>query len=272
MVRYPAVSGRFYPSDGHSLTKELKRYTKQGAGEKPSEKIRAIGIISPHAGLTYCGEVAGAVYSNIEIPDTIILIGPNHTGAGEQISIMSEGVWQMPQGNIEIDHELADAICQISVTAKKDNKAHQKEHSIETQLPFLQFYRDNFKIVPICMMRLELDKCAELSHAIVKAVEKKERSILIVASSDMTHYETHESASKKDKDAIDKILRLDARGLFNTAHYKNISMCGVSPAVVMLMCPRKMGAKEALVAKYMTSGEISGDMDHVVGYAGIIVK
>ena len=178
----------------------------------------------------------------------------------------------MPQGNIEIDHELADAICQISVTAKKDNKAHQKEHSIETQLPFLQFYRDNFKIIPICMMRLGLEQCKELFHVIVTAIEQTGRSILIVASSDMTHYETHESASKKDKDAIDKILRLDARGLFNTAYYKNISMCGVSPAVVMLMCARKIGAKEALLAKYMTSGEISGNMDHVVGYAGIIVQ
>ena len=178
----------------------------------------------------------------------------------------------MPQGNIEIDHELADAICQISVTAKKDNKAHQKEHSIETQLPFLQFYRDNFKIVPICMMRLELDKCAELSHAIVKAVEQTGRSILIVASSDMTHYETHENATKKDKGAINQILNLDARGLFNEVRDKNISMCGVNPAVIMMMCARKIGAKEAFLAKYMTSGEISGDMDHVVGYAGIIVK
>ena len=121
-------------------------------------------------------------------------------------------------------------------------------------------------------MRLGLDKCEELSHAIVKAVKKTKRRVLIIASSDMTHYETHESASKKDKGAIDQILKLDARALFNTIRDKNISMCGVNPAVIMLMCACKMGAKEALMAKYMTSGEISGDMDHVVGYAGIIVK
>jgi hypothetical protein len=272
MFRYPAVSGRFYPSKSHLLIKELTRCITQSPENKFSKKIRATGIISPHAGLTYCGEVAAAVYSNIEIPDTIILLGPNHTGVGEQVSIMSEGAWQMPLGTIEIDHELADAICQIAVTAKKDNKAHQKEHSIETQLPFLQFYRDNFKIVPICLMPLGIDKCEELSHAIINAVEKLGRSVLIVASSDMTHYETHENASKKDKDALDQILRLDARGLFNTVHEKNISMCGVNPTVIMLMCARKIGAKEALLAKYMTSGEVSGNMDHVVGYAGVIVK
>ena len=272
MMRLPAVSGRFYPSDGNSLNEEVKRHIKKNRAEEPSKKIRAIGIISPHAGFTYSGEVAGAVYSKIEIPETIILLGPNHTGAGEQVSVMSEGLWQMPQGNVKIDMQLADAICQISTTAKKDNKAHVKEHSIETQLPFIQFYRDNFKIVPICMMRLGLDKCEELSHAIAKAVQETGRDILIVASSDMTHFEPHESASKKDKGAIDQILKLNAEELFNTVRNKNISMCGVNPAVVMLMYACKIGAKEALLAKYMTSGEVNGNLDHVVGYAGIIVK
>jgi MEMO1 family protein len=271
MVRHPAVSGRFYPSEGHLLTKEIKRHSKNSSTLTP-KKTQAIGIISPHAGLTYCGEVAGAIYSQIEIPETIILIGPNHTGTGEQVSIMPEGVWKMPQGKIEIDHELADEICQISMVAKKDNTAHQKEHSIETQLPFLQFYRDNFKIVPICIMRLGLDKCEELSNAIVKAVKKTKSRVLIIASSDMTHYESHESASKKDKYAIDQILKLDAKGLYNTVRDKNISMCGVNPAVIMLMSANKIGTKEAVLVKYMTSGEVSGDMDHVVGYAGIIVK
>ena len=272
MIRHPAVSGRFYPSDAQSLAEEVKLHTKQSAENKSSEKIRAVGIVSPHAGFMYCGDVAGAVYSKIEIPSTIILMGPNHTGFGEKVSVMTEGTWQMPQGDIEIDHQLADAICRASATAKKDNKAHQKEHSIETQLPFLQFYRDKFKIVPICMMRLGLDECEEISHAIVKAVEQTRRSVLIVASSAMTHHETHESASKKDKNAINQILQLDARGLYNTVQDKAISMCGVNPTTIMLMCACKMGAKEALLVKYMTSGEVSGDMDHVVGYAGVIVK
>ena len=271
MNRQPAVAGSFYSNDAHSLKEEVKRHIKHGAEKKAPEKIRAIGIVSPHAGFMYSGDVAGAVYSRIDIPDTIILMGPNHTGLGERVSIMTEGIWNMPQGDIAIDSKLADPICQASLIAKKDNQAHQREHSLETQLPFLQFYRDEFKIVPICMMRLGLDECEEISRAIVKAVEQTGRSVLIVASSDMPHYETHESASKKDKSAINQILKLDAKGLYNTVHDKNISMCGVNPTTVMLMCADKMGAKEALLARYMTSGEVSGDMNHVVGYAGVIV-
>jgi len=272
MNRQPAVAGSFYSGDAHSLTEEVKRHIKKNPANKSLEKIRAIGIVSPHAGFMYSGDVAGAVYSRIEIPNTVILTGPNHTGLGERVSVMSEGIWNMPQGDIEIDGKLANAICQASIIAEKDNQAHQKEHSLETQLPFLQFYRDEFKIVPICMMRLGLDECEEISRSIVKAVRQTGRSVLIVASSDMTHYETHASASKKDKSAIQQILKLDARGLYNTVHDKNISMCGINPITVMLMCADKMGAKEALLAQYMTSGEVSGDMDHVVGYAGVIVK
>ncbi len=272
MNRSPAVAGRFYSDNAHSLTEEVKRHTKKNTTNKPLEKIRAIGIVSPHAGFMYSGDVAGAVYSRIEIPDTVILMGPNHTGQGKRVSVMGEGIWNMPQGDIEIDSKLADAICQASLIAKKDNKAHQREHSLETQLPFLQFYRDEFKIVPICMMRLDLDECEEISRAIVKAIGQTGRNVLIIASSDMTHYESHENASRKDKSAIQQILKLDARGLYNTVHEKNITMCGINPTTVMLMCAEKMGAKEALLTKYMTSGEVSGDMERVVGYAGVIVK
>ena len=178
----------------------------------------------------------------------------------------------MPQGNIKVDSQLADAIYRTSLIAKQDSQAHQKEHSLETQLPFLQFYRDDFQIVPICMMQLKFEECEEISHAIVKAVGRLRRAVLIVASSDMTHYETHKNASKKDKNAIDQVLKLDAKGLYNIVHNNNISMCGMNPTTVMLICAKEMGAKEALLAKYMTSGEVSGDMDHVVGYAGLIVK
>ena len=272
MIRQPAMAGRFYSSNAHSLTEEVNLHITQSSESKPAEKVRAIGVVSPHAGFMYSGDVAGAVYSRIEIPDTIILMGPNHKGLGERVSVMTEGTWNMPQGNIKVDSQLADAIYRTSLIAKQDSQAHQKEHSLETQLPFLQFYRNEFQIVPICMMRLRLDECEEISQAIVKAVGQLGRHVLIVASSDMTHYETHESASKKDKNVINQILKLDAMELYNTVHKNNISMCGINPTTVMLMCTNKMGAKEALLAKYMTSGEVSGDMNHVVGYAGLIVK
>ena len=272
MIRKPAVAGAFYSRDAKSLIEEVKLHIKQAPKRKPVEKIHAFGIVSPHAGFVYSGDVAGAVYSKIEIPDTVILIGPNHTGIGEKISIMTEGAWSMPQGEVKIDHHLANQILNASLVAKKDARAHLKEHSLETQLPFIQFYRDEFKIVPICMKRLSLDECKEISIAIVKALRQAGRNILIVASSDMTHYETHASASKKDAHVINKILELDAKELYSMVHDNNISMCGINPTTVMLMCANEMGAKEAFLAKYMTSGEINGDMNHVVGYAGIIVK
>ena len=170
----------------------------------------------------------------------------------------------------KVDEELK--IYQLSFLVKKDVQAHKKEHSLETQLPFLQFYSDTFKIIPICMMRLKFHECEEIGRAIVKALKQTGRSALIVASSDMTHYETHENASKKDKNLINQILKLDAKKLHNTARNNNISMCGVDPTTVMLMCANEMGAKEALLAKYMTSGEVSGDLNRVVGYAGLIVR
>lgn len=272
MIRWPAVAGSFYSNDTDSLTEEVWLRIKNNSENRPDEKIHAIGIVSPHAGFMYSGNVAGAVYSRIKIPETVILIGPNHTGLGERVSIMTEGIWRMPQGDVKIDNQLANKILQKSLFVKKDNRAHKKEHSLETQLPFLQFYRDEFKIVPICMMRLSLKECEEIGHTIAEAVKQEGRDVLIVASSDMTHYETHEIASKKDKNAIDQILKLDAKELYNTVHDKNISMCGVNPTAVMLICANEIGAKNALLAKYMTSGEINGDMSRVVGYAGLIVK
>lgn len=267
MSRPPAMAGRFYSGESQSLTEEVRRHIRDGC-----QKTRVIGVVAPHAGFMYSGDVAGAVYSQIEIPDTVILIGPNHTGRGERVSVMTEGTWAMPQGDLKIDGELAAAICRNSSIAKPDDRAHRYEHSLETQLPFLQYFRKQFKIVPICLMGLGFEECAEVSRAVVQAVEQAGRPVLIVASSDMTHYESHESATNKDKKAIARMVKMDAKGLYDTVRKNNISMCGVNPATVMLMCAGKMGATKGELVKYMTSGEVSGDMNHVVGYAGLIVR
>ncbi len=148
MKRDPAVAGQFYPQEAHALSDEIRKHI-----EGDVAKSRAIGIVSPHAGFMYSGDVAGAVYSRIEIPDTVILIGPNHTGAGQRVSVMTEGTWSMPFGDLEIDAELAEAICAASPEIHSDAQAHRYEHSLETQLPFLQYFRKDFKIVPICLMR-----------------------------------------------------------------------------------------------------------------------
>lgn len=266
MNRYPAVAGQFYPAEPEALTADIEKHV----ADVP-EKVQAIGIISPHAGFMYSGDTAGAVYSRIEIPETVILIGPNHTGQGERVSVMTEGTWRMPLGDLSIDQELAESICAASPLIRADSRAHLHEHSIETQLPFLQYFRRDFKFVPICMMRVNFTECTAVSQAILSGVKKHERTVLIVASSDMTHYESHQSASAKDKKAIAEILQRDAKGLYTTVEKNGITMCGVIPATVMLLCANQMGAHDSELVKYMTSGEVSGDMDHVVGYAGMIV-
>jgi AmmeMemoRadiSam system protein B len=212
------------------------------------------------------------VYSRIDIPDTVILIGPNHTGHGEAVAVMTEGIWSMPMGDITIDQDLANAICEETVIAKQDSSAHQLEHSLETQLPFLQYFKKKFEIVPICIKRINISSCKSLSEGIVRAVTRLDKPVLLVASSDMTHYESHDRATIKDRMAITCIENRDPHSLFETVQSEKITMCGVNPVTVMLLCSERLGAKEAELVKYMTSGEVSGDMEKVVGYAGMIIK
>ncbi len=267
MARPPAVAGRFYPADPQALLEEVQRHLEQNA-----PKISAKGVIAPHAGFMYSGHVAGTVYSQIEIPETVVLIGPNHTGMGERIAVSSSGSWIMPFGDLEIDTHLAKMILEYLPIAGESEDAHRLEHSLDTQLPYLQYFRKQFRFVPICLMRLSFDECRMLARAIVKAVRFCERNVLIVASSDMTHYESHACASEKDRKAIDQILKMDPEGLFRTVEEEGITMCGVNPATVMLAACKELGATQAELVRYMTSGEVSGDMDQVVGYAGVVVR
>jgi MEMO1 family protein len=228
-------------------------------------------VVSPHAAFIYSGDVVGAVYSQIEVPETVILLGPNHTGLGENISVMTEGTWSMPMSNISIDEVLATQLCKETSLAKPNSVAHQFEHSLETQLPFLQYLRKNFLIVTICLKKVDYSICKKLSKGIVNALEQTEKSALIIASSDMSHFESHKVAGEKDKKAIIKIENRDAQGLDETARQEQISMCGVNPVTVMLLCSEKMGTQKAELIENKTSGEVNGDKSRVVGYAGVIV-
>jgi MEMO1 family protein len=265
--RMPAVAGKFYPENSVELKKKIACHL----GDLSKKKRKAIGVVSPHAGLIYSGDVAGAVYSRIEIPETVILLGPNHTGHGENISVMTKGTWSMPMGDIAIDEELATLLCKETSIAKPDPAAHLFEHSLETQLPFLQYLRKNFLIVPICLKKVDFSICKKLSEGIVKVLEQTGKTALIIASSDMTHFESRKVAAKKDKKAIVKIENRDALGLEETVRQEQISMCGVNPVTVMLLCCEKLGAQNAELIEYRTSGEVNGDKNRVVGYAGVIV-
>jgi AmmeMemoRadiSam system protein B len=220
----------------------------------------------------YSGRVAGAVYSRIKSPNTFILIGPNHTGLGSPVSIMLSGSWQVPTGELKLNELLAGRLKDYAEVIAEDSRAHQMEHSLEVQLPFILHFFPDVSIVPITMMPVSLDICRAVGEAVAAAVEDSEYPVTIIASSDMSHYETDSAARKKDRKAIDRIMVLDPAGLFNTVSEEGISMCGVNPVTTMLFAARTLGASESVLVRYMTSGEVSGDYDHVVGYAGILVK
>lgn len=236
------------------------------------EKEHAIGIVSPHAGLMYSGAVAGAVFSKIEFPHTFILIGPNHTGMGSPVSIMTSGTWQMPTGELKINEDIAEKIKKYSDIIEQDTLAHAMEHSLEVQLPFILYYSSDVRIVPIAMMSESLETCRIVGEALAHAVKAAGISVTIVASSDMSHYVPDSLARTKDRKAIDRVLALDPEGLYNTVRKEGITMCGFMPVTTMLFAARQLGAKKAELVKYMTSGEVSGDYDYVVGYAGMIVR
>lgn len=267
MLRRPVVAGRFYEGSKAGLQREVASFCK---GQGIKEKV--IGLIAPHAGFIYSGRVAGATYSSVEIPERVIVLGPNHTGRGEGVAIMSEGIWKTPLGEVEIDSALAKAILKNSSQAREDQLAHIGEHSIEVQLPFLQYLKDSFRFVPICIGHPSLDAYKELGQAVAEAIKESGEDMLIVASSDMTHYESQAEAERKDRIAISAILKLDEEELFDNIREFNITMCGYAPTIAMMVAAKELGAKEARLVKYMTSGETSGDYAQVVGYAGMVIK
>lgn len=268
MLRRAAWGGQFYPAQPHLLKQELEKYL---AGET-AEKIAApIGCVSPHAAYMYSGAIAGAVYARMELPETFIILCPNHTGRGAPLSMMSEGEWQTPLGNIHIEDKLANELRRRCHLLFEDAQAHLEEHSLEVQLPFLQKLRPNLRFVPIAVGTEAFDALEMLGHAMAGAIESYEQKVLIVASSDMNHFENDERTRLKDRRAIDQVLALDARGLYDTVRHEHITMCGYCPTVAMLTAARRLGACYAELVRYGTSADVSGDYSRVVGYAGMIV-
>lgn len=267
MVRKPVVAGQFYPAAPAQLKEII-----QGMVNAKARKEDVIGLIAPHAGYIYSGPVAGAAFSRIKFGDTFIILGPNHTGRGQPASIMSQGRWETPLGAVDIDSELAGKLLAASPELAEDALAHEHEHSIEVQLPFLQYFKPDVKIVPIILAQQEPAAYKAIGQAIASVAAEAHRKIVILASSDMTHYESQESARKKDTSAIEAILDLDEDELLQRIEAQNISMCGYAPAVALIAAAKELGATEAELVKYQTSGDVSGDKSSVVGYAGIIIK
>jgi AmmeMemoRadiSam system protein B len=268
--RHPAVAGRFYPSDSDDLRAEAEGYLSQDNSKK-QPPVRALGCIVPHAGYVYSGHVAGAVFARVEVPRRCIVLCPNHTGVGRALAVMSEGVWQTPLRDVPIDAALAAALKQRFPALQEDPTAHRAEHAAEVELPFLLLRQPELRFVPIALGTGQFEVLEQFGKALADVVAAQSDPILIVASSDMNHYESDAVTRAKDHRAIERILTLDPRGLFDVVTQQDISMCGFGPAVVMLTAARQLGAKSAELVKYATSGDVSGDRDMVVGYAGVAV-
>lgn len=269
MMRQPVVAGRFYPAEAEALAQSLEfclGETQTTASTTP------IGCMVPHAGYPYSGPVAGAVYRRLTRPSRIILLGPRHFPAGQPMAILSQGAWLTPFGPTPIDGALATSLKRACPLLREDRVAHEREHAIEVQLPFLQRIAGEFTFVPVALGTTVLAALEALGAAMAQVVAAEREPVLIVASSDMNHYESDSLTRVKDEKAIEKILELDPRGLFETVRQHDISMCGFAAAVSMLFAARRLGATSAELVSYATSGDVTGDREAVVGYAGVIVR
>jgi MEMO1 family protein len=279
-VRTPAVAGRFYPGRAEELLREVREFT---TGKIPIKtgRIAAIGCVAPHAGYIYSGGVAGVVYSRLKIPERCVILCPNHTGKGRPLAIMANTTWQTPLGEVAADGDMGARLLRRFPALQEDSAAHRAEHAIEVQLPFLQALRPGLNIVPIAIGTSDFDVLRGLGEALADVIADRhpedrhpedQEKTLIIASSDMNHYESDAITRVKDQKAIERVLAMDARGLWEVVMNEDISMCGFGPAIVMLTAAKILGATSATLVKYATSGDVSGDYESVVGYAGIIVE
>ena len=267
MLRLPAVAGRFYPSDPAELTALIHKCTPTKSGE-PRIPVRA--CLVPHAGYVYSGHVAGAVLSRIAFPRKIIILGVRHYPRGEPAAILSSGAWRTPLGDAPVDEALAEALKKAGPLLREDSVAHSAEHSLEVQVPFLQVLVPEFTFVPVALGTVQFEDLVSTGEAIAQVLESAKESVFLLTTADLNHYEDDATTRIKDRKAIEELLALRARGLYDTCRNHGISMCGLGPAVAMLTALNALGVKRTELVKYATSADVSGDRDSVVGYAGMI--
>lgn len=268
MIRNPAVAGMFYPALPAVLRSDLLELTE---GRTPPSSPRGLALLVPHAGYIYSGRVAAATYTSVALSDRVVILGPNHTGRGRPIALFDRGVWRSPLGDVPVDPTMAEAILVRCGSAEVDEAAHRSEHSLEVQVPFLQFLCGRMSFVPVCIGTLHLPVLLDLGRAVAGAIRECGGDVLVVISSDMSHYVPAEVAEREDRKAIDRILALDPEGLHRVVLAEQIGMCGIAPAVVGLAAVRELGARAARVIAYATSADRTGDRGSVVGYAGVAV-
>lgn len=267
MLRLPAVSGRFYPSDPAELTALVRQYS---ASHHLGVPVRAKACLVPHAGYLYSGHVAAAVYAQIAIPKKILILGVRHYPHGANAAILSSGAWRTPLGDAPIDEPLAEALRAACPLLREDHVAHSTEHSLEVQIPFLQVLQPEFTFVPVALGTVRYEDLVAVGEAIGRVLAATSEEILLLTTSDLNHYENDATTRLKDRKAIDRVLSLDALGLYDICRNEAISMCGLGPTVAMLTALQSLGSARPELVRYATSGDVSGDFSAVVGYAGML--
>jgi hypothetical protein len=265
-LREPAVAGAFYPGTATALQQELRLLMTVS-----EERHRLLACIAPHAGYVYSGGVAGELYGHLDLPRRVIVLGPNHTGVGARIAVAPHERWRSPLGEQAVDVQLARLLVERCSDASFDENAHWREHSLEVQIPFLLARRPDVVFLPICLSHLGLDQCLDLGQTLAQLIDDLGEEVGLVASSDMSHYVEDGRARILDRIAIDAALERDPKSLYQTVHREGITMCGVVPATVAIEAANRLGAADAHLVAYATSGDVSGDRSAVVGYAGICV-
>jgi AmmeMemoRadiSam system protein B len=268
-LRQPVAAGRFYPADPAALARETAAYLAEA--EKPSGKPTIL-VMAPHAGAVYSGPVAGKTLGAADLPDTLLLLGPNHTGRGERLAVWPDGAWRIPGRDVPVEAALAEALLAAAPGLSADRAAHLGEHSLEVLLPFLTAVRPDCRIVPVAVGEPRPAVLAETAAAMAGVLAAWAGPVAIVVSSDMSHYLPEAAAKKRESLALARVLALDPQGLLEVVRREDISMCGVLPMTLGLLIARALGAASARLAAYATSGAVSGDYNQVVGYAGVIVE
>ena len=268
MLRLPAVAGTFYPDEPAALTALLREYLSFDSAAQPAAtKFRA--CLVPHAGYVYSGPVAGKVFSRIQFPSHIIILGVRHFPYGADAAIFPTGAWRTPLGDVPIDSSLAAEILHASPILREDHLAHESEHSLEVQLPFLQLLAPAAKIVPIAISSLPYENLVRVGQSLGQILAANPE-VLLLTTTDLNHYEDLATTLRKDQFAIDQILALNPFELFQSCRRQKISMCGLGSSVALLAALNFVGAKNAELVRHTTSADYSGDTKRVVGYAGFL--
>ncbi len=279
-IRRPAVAGAFYEGNAEALKVQVENCFLHNFGSRKLPRVNnagpreILGLLCPHAGYVYSGSVAANAFFELALdgkPDVVVILGPNHTGYGSALSVMNEGAWRTPFGDVEIDAEVANELVKETSILDVDEVAHRHEHSIEVQLPFLQYlYGDKFRFVPVCFLMQDLESAMEVGRALVEVLAN--RNAVVIASSDFTHYESQASVNRKDLAALKAVEALDAKQFYATIEAQNVSACGYAPIAALITYAKGLGAQKAELLSHKTSGDITGDTRSVVGYAAVSIK